>query len=219
MPRALEVTTEAIRVLAHEICNPIKKLKQGDIPAALRADIANIYLRGLEGRWGLKQFRGITTAPVLGDDGSIRSASGYDATSGLWCHNIPALDIPEEPGSREAKAALERLRFTFRTFPFADSDSVNDPALGVPVTDLSKPAELDESTFIAALLTGVCRQSLELAPGFLCDAPSYSGAGCGKGMLVKAICIIASGVRPAAFTSGHDAGEFDKCLTAALVEA
>ena len=85
--------------------------------------------------------------------------------------------------------------------------------------DLSKPAELDESTFIAAMLTGVCRQSLELAPGFLCDAPSISGAGTGKGQLVKAICVIASGVRPAAFTSGHDAGEFDKRLTAALIEA
>jgi len=31
MPRALEVTTEAVRVLAHEICNPIKRIKQSDI--------------------------------------------------------------------------------------------------------------------------------------------------------------------------------------------
>jgi hypothetical protein len=219
MPHAIEVTTEAVRVLAHEICNPIKKLKQGDIPVALKTDIANIYLHGLEGRWGLKPFRGITTAPILGDDGSIRIASGYDIASGLWCHNIPALNIPEEPSGREAKAALERLRFAFRTFPFADSERVTDPALGVEVVDLSKPAGLDESTFIAGLLTAVCRQSLELAPGFLCDAPSISGAGTGKGQLVKAICIIASGGRPAAFTSGHDAGEFDKRLTAALVEA
>jgi hypothetical protein len=219
MPHALEVTTEAVRVLAHEICNPIKRIKQSDIPVALKTDIANIYLHGLEGRWGLKPFRGITTAPILGEDGSIRNASGYDADSGLWCHNIPALDIPEQPTGREAKAALERLRFTFRTFPFADSERLTDPILEVPVIDLSKSAELDESTFIAALLTGVCRQSLELAPGFLCDAPSISGAGTGKGQLVKAICVIASGVRPAAFTSGHDANEFDKRLTAALIEA
>ena len=99
MPRAIEVTTEAVRVLAHEICNPIKKLKQGDTLVALKTDIANIYLHGLEGRWGLKPFRGITTAPILGDDGSIRSASGYDAASGLWCHNIPALGIPNGQAS------------------------------------------------------------------------------------------------------------------------
>jgi hypothetical protein len=219
MPRALEVTTESVRILAHEICNPIRRVKQTDIPVALKTDIALLYLNGLEGRWGLKPFRGIATAPILSNDGNICIASGYDAASGLWCHDIPALDIPEQPSEREAKAALERLRLAFRTFPFADSKRIDDPALGVQVADLSKPAGLDESTFIAALLTGVCRQSLELAPGFLCDAPSLSGAGCGKGLLVKAICIIASGVRPAAFTSGHDAGEFDKRLSAALVEA
>jgi putative DNA primase/helicase len=37
--------------------------------------------------------------------------------------------------------------------------------------------------------------------------------------LAKALAIIGSGVRPAAFTSGHDAAEFDKRLTAALTEA
>jgi hypothetical protein len=85
--------------------------------------------------------------------------------------------------------------------------------------DLTKPAGLDESSFLAALVTAVCRQSLDLAPGFLCDAPNFSGAGTGKGLLVKAICVIASGVKPSAFTSGHDAEEFDKRLTSALTEA
>ena len=111
------------------------------------------------------------------------------------------------------------MRAFFRTFPFADAERVHDIALGIEVTDLTKPAGLDESSFLAALMSSVCRQSLELAPGFLCDAPSISGAGAGKGLLVKAICVVASGVRPSAFTSGHDADEFDKRLTAALIEA
>jgi putative DNA primase/helicase len=38
-------------------------------------------------------------------------------------------------------------------------------------------------------------------------------------LAVKALCIIASGSKPAAFTSGHDGEEFDKRLTAALIEA
>jgi hypothetical protein len=87
------------------------------------------------------------------------------------------------------------------------------------VIDLDKPAGLDESAFLAALLTGVCRQSIELAPGLLCNGPRFSGAGTGKGLLVKAICVVASGVRPAAFTSGHNVEELDKRLTAALIEA
>jgi hypothetical protein len=142
---------------------------------------------------------------------------GYDDASGLWCHNVPALNIPERPTELDAGAALERVRQFFRTFPFADSARVQ--ADGIEVTDINQPPGLDESGFLAALLTAVCRPSLETAPGLLIRAPNYSGAGSGKGLLLKAICMIASGVRPSAFTSGHDAGEFDKRLTAALIEA
>jgi hypothetical protein len=45
-----------------------------------------------------------------------------------------------------------------------------------------------------------------------------SGAGTGKGLLAKACCVVASGVRPHAFTGGHDASELDKRLSAALVQ-
>jgi hypothetical protein len=223
LPRALEVTTEAVRVFGHEICSPVKlRTKKGiveRIAVPLSRDIALLYLHGLEGSWGLKPFRGITTAPILDDDGSIRRASGYDAATGLWCHNIPELAVPEDPSEDHALAALDRVRYFFRTFPFADGARVRDDALGVEVIDLDKPAGLDESAFLAALLTGVCRQSIELAPGLLCNGPRFSGAGTGKGLLVKAICVIASGVKPAAFTSGHNAEELDKRLTAALIEA
>ena len=223
MPRALAVTTEMVRVLAHEICIPTKlRITESGaekIAVQLSKDIAQLYLYGLEGSWGLRPFRGIITAPILGNDGSIRIADGYDPASALWCHNIPSVSVADNPTEDDAKAALMRLRQFFCTFPFADAERLRDPGLGVDVVDLSKPAGLDESSFLAALLTSVCRQSLELAPGFLCDAPNFSGAGTGKGLLVKAICIIASGVRPSAFTSGHDAEEFDKRLTSALIEA
>ena len=90
---------------------------------------------------------------------------------------------------------------------------------GIEIIDSEHPPELDESNFLAALVTAVVRPSLDLAPAFLCDAPNFSGAGTGKGMLVKTICMVASGVKPSAFTSGHDAEEFDKRLTSALIEA
>lgn len=221
MPRALEVTTNSIRVLAHELCNPTK-LRRGKrgierIAIPLSKDIAQIYLHGLEGRWDLKPFHGITTAPILKHDGDIRFVNGHDAETGLWCHDIPDLKIPEKPTEPDARAALLRLRKFFRTFPFGDSARVLDN--GLYVTDLSQPPGLDESVFLVALMTACCRQSIGLAPAFICDAPSLSGAGTGKGLLVKAICMIASGVKPSAFTSGHSAEEFDKRLTSALVEA
>jgi putative DNA primase/helicase len=189
------------------------------IPVPLSKDIAQLYLHGLEGSWGLKPFRGIVTAPILSNDGTIRTASGYDARTGLWCHDIPDVAVPTKPTRNDAERALRKLRGLFRTFPFADATRLCDPDLSVEVVDPTKGAGLDESSFLAALLTAVCRQSLELAPGFLCDAPNLSGAGTGKGLLVKAMCVVASGVRPSAFTSGHDAEEFDKRLTSALTEA
>jgi putative DNA primase/helicase len=220
MPKAILVKTETVRVLAHGICAPVKAGKNGEfIPIAISEDIAGLYLRGLEGFWGLKPLNGITTAPILSGDGSIRVAKGYDPVSGMWCHNIPAVQVPEHPTMEEANAALAYIRQRFRTFPFADGKRARDPQLDLDVIDVTSPADLDESSFLTMLLTGVCRQSLDTAPGLLCDAPSYSGAGTGKGLLVKSICVIASGARPAAFTSGHDEAELDKRLTSALVEA
>jgi hypothetical protein len=221
MPRAVSVTPEVVRCFAHKICIPKKFDKKAGkiIRVTLSADVANLYLRGLIGEWGLKNFNGITTAPILSDDGSFRTGSGYDETTGLWCHNIPEVNVPEEPSAAQAEASLAALRQFFRTFSFADAETTRDRDLGVDIVDQSKPIGLDESCFLVAMMTAVCRASLTLAPGILATAPALSGAGTGKGLATKAICIIASGASPSAFTAGHDAEELDKRLTAALVEA
>ena len=219
MPRAVTVTPEAVRVFAHEICRPVKIVKDKVIATTLSKDIASLYLRGLQGRWGLKRFEGITTAPILASDGSFRTGSGYDEATGLWCYNIPDVHVPEQPSRAQAKASLDALRYCFRTFPFADAEMIRDPSLRVDVVNPEAPIGLDESSFMVSLMTAVCRASLTLAPGILANAPAISGAGTGKGLATKAICIIASGAAPSAFTSGHDDSELDKRLAAALIEA
>jgi hypothetical protein len=90
LPRAIEVTPEIVRVDAHTICRPVKfrlaagRPKNGErrdlirVHASLSTDVARLYLKGLEGNWGLSLFRGITTAPIHKNDGSIRGGSGYD---------------------------------------------------------------------------------------------------------------------------------------------
>jgi hypothetical protein len=85
MPRAVTVTPESVRVFCHEICIPKKFDKKAGkiVKATLSADVANLYLRGLQGEWGLKPFNGITTAPILANDGSFRTGSGYDESTGL----------------------------------------------------------------------------------------------------------------------------------------
>src|SRR5579864_5934307 len=63
------------------------------------------------------------------------------------------------------------------------------------------------------------RASLWLAPGLLLTAASISGAGTGKGLLARAICQIAFGCAPSAFTAGGDRNELDKRLAADLIGA
>ena len=218
MPRAIEVTPDSVRIVAHEISRPVTISKKSKlVEVTLSKDVANLYLVGLEGRWGLNPLHGITTAPILEDDGSIRIAEGYDVKSGLWCHAVPDLKMQEQPTTNDPKRALIRLRRYFSTFAFADG--IRAKNTNPAEIDISTNPGMDESVFLVALMMAVCRQSLELAPGFLCDAPSISGSGTGKGLLVKSMVMIASGIRPAAFTSGHDKEEFDKRLTAALIEA
>jgi hypothetical protein len=125
MPRAIEVNTEMTRVLAHEICRPVKltkvKTDDGKIvwenrDVKLSTDVALLYLNGLEGRWGVNHFRGISTAPILANDGSIRIHDGFDERTGLWCHNIPELAVSPNPTEDEARRALSELRAFFQTF-------------------------------------------------------------------------------------------------------
>jgi hypothetical protein len=126
-------------------------------------------------------------------------------------------DVPAQPTIDDATAALDLLRHTFCTFPFGDAVRRREGELDV--VDLNHAPKQDESAFLVALMTAVCRPSLWLAPGYLITAPSVSGAGSGKGLLVRAINAIAYGQQPRAFTMGGERHELDKRLAAELVEA
>ena len=175
----------------------------------------------MRGEWRLPALDGITTAPVLMADGTILAHDGYDTAAHLWCAQVPTLAIPDRPTRDDAEKALARLRRGFRTFPFGDSPrvAVTENTIKLSVVDMSKPAKLDETAALSALMTAVCRPSLHLAPGFMVNAPAISGAGAGKGLLVRAISLIAYGTPPRAFTAGVEKGELDKRLVAELIEA
>jgi putative DNA primase/helicase len=128
-----------------------------------------------------------------------------------------SVDLPTRPTIDDASDALDVLRLTFRTFPFADAVRRREGV--IDVVDLNHPPGQDESAFLVALMTAICRPSLWLAPGFLITAPAVSGAGSGKGLLVRAINAIAFGVQPRAFTMGGERHELDKRLAAELIEA
>jgi len=199
----------------HAVASPLLALRlRGQRvlkPVTLPARIASLYL-ALPGEWRLRPLAGIATTPGLRDDGSIHARDGYDAGACIYRHRVPRIAVPERPTRSDAEAALVKLRRLLRTFPFADArlDGDGFVALGLP------PGH-DETAALAATLTAICRADLPLAPAFCVRAPSVSGSGAGKGLLVRTITAVATGRAPAVATAGHDAAELDKRLVGLLL--
>jgi len=218
------MTPDALVLRAHTVCRPysLKIKKDGtaeEVNTRLPRSLAVMYL-DWRGEWRLPPLNGIASAPLLQDDGTINSTQGYDSTTGMWCENVPDLNevVPEQPTRDQAVSALGLIRETFKTFCFADAETIDPATGGVATVDTSKPPGRDESSFLVALLTAVCRPSLHLAPGVLLRAAPMSGAGSGKGLLARCICIIAFGREPHAVTAGGSAEELEKRIAAELIE-
>jgi hypothetical protein len=207
---------------AHFACQPyvLVKAKEAlvELDAPLPPQIARMYL-GWRGEWNLPPLNGIATTPLLSKDGSIRTARGYDAATGLWCERVPDIGglVPPNPTRAQAETALALIRAAFRTFCFADAEMISGSD-GVSIVDIRRPPGFDESSFLCALLGAVCRPSLWLAPGALFRAAPHSGSGAGKGKLVRCVCAVAYGRQPSAVTAGGSAEEMEKRISAALLE-
>lgn len=216
------LTAPGVVTEAHQVRRPYELMKCGH--ALVRREItlpdrvARLYLDHRAG-WCLRPLHGITSAPLLHADGAIRAEEGYDPETRLWCERVPPLTVPDRPMREEAESALRRLRQHFRSFAFADAARVTLPGATTSVVDRHESPGADESAFLCALLTAVCRPCLPLAPALLICAPQYSGAGTGKGLLVRAICAIAFGKHPAAITAGGTPEELEKRIGSALMDA
>lgn len=209
-----------VRII-HQVCRPYGINARGQLyDCMFPRNLACMYLEA-RGEWNLPLLNGIASSPMLRADGSIGVTAGYDHVSGMWCENDADLasKVPERPTRADADAALLRIRERFRTFPFADAQTVapDDPAAS-SVVDASWPPGRDESAFLVALLTAVCRGSLPLAPGIIIRAAAMSGAGAGKGLLARCISIIAFGREPNAVTGGSSHEETEKRIAAELME-
>ena len=215
------LTADGLALEAHFACQPyvLVKAREGLVErdAPLPLQVARMYL-GWRGEWRLPPLNGIATSPLLSEDGSIRTARGYDAATGLWCERVPDVGdlVPLNPTLSQAEAALALIRDAFKTFCFADAETISGGA-GV-VVDLSKAPGMDESAFLAALLGSVCRPCLDLAPGTLFRGAPYSGSGSGKGKLARCVCAIAYGRQPSAIAPGGNPEELEKRVSGALLE-
>ena len=217
LPQILLLTVETVVMETHELRRPIKVTPEGHRTATTLPDrVAKQYL-AKKGEWNLRRLAGLCTAPLLRADGSIRTAGGYDPETRLWCRNAPTLNLPDCPSKDQARQALRTLRAAFRTFPFADAAHRRDADLDVEVVELEKTPGRDESAFLTGLMTGSVLE-LTLAPGMMLIAARFSGSGSGKGLLIRAIALIAFGLMPSPFTTKGDQQELEKTLGAAILE-
>ncbi len=221
-PVASRLTADNVVVLTHQASRPysMKNTQDGlqEVDTRLLKSYANMYI-DWAGEWHLPPLAGITSAPIIRRDGTIVSNTGYDTETCVYlsAHIEVADRIPEHPNRADATNAIRGLRQQFATFCFSDAPRTSAPGSDIELVDLSKPPGDDETAAMAALLTAVARPSLDRAPAFLISAPSISGAGAGKGLLVKCISQIAYGQAPYAVTAGENAQELEKRIAAELM--
>ena len=217
------VSADSLVMLIHSVCRPYvmrldRKGAAKPVDCRFPRAMAVMYL-DWKGAWKLRPLNGLASTPLLSSDGSIRSARGYDTTSGFWLENVPDVSalIPSHPTRADAMGALRLLRRTFSTFCFADAITIRVPGIEQPIVDVEAPPGADETAFLVGLLTAVCRPSLPHAPGVLVSSASTSGSGAGKGLLARAKSLIAFGCEPMAVTSGGTAQELEKRIGAELI--
>jgi hypothetical protein len=157
--------------------------------------IASAYL-SRAGAWRVPILTGITSTPILREEGTILAKLGYDGQTGIFFasdESWPA--IPESPTRADAEAALERLLAPFSEFPFV--------------------AEEDRAVHMACILTAIQRRLLKACPIFGYGAPAQRS---GKSLLAEAVAVVGTGKPAPATAVSGDREEMRKAITSALRE-
>jgi hypothetical protein len=147
----------------------------------------------------LPRLRGIVDRPVFTAGGVLVTAAGYDAGSQLWLAPAPGLVVPEiaaEPGPHEVDAARALL-------------------LDELLYDFSYADQASRANALALLLLPLVRPMIDgPTPLHLVEA---SCIGTGKGLLVDACHIVATGRVAAATAEVGDDDEWRKSILALLM--
>ncbi|MCC7066292.1 MAG: bifunctional DNA primase/polymerase [Planctomycetes bacterium] len=196
-PVIQEVTSAAlIDRLTSLICWQ-KKNREGEIYSVDCPERIALTLLSRSGSWNLFPLVGVLDSPTLRSNGGILAREGYDRTSGLYValggqHWPP---IPDRPTQDEARAALDKLRWVVKDFPFLES--------------------ADGCVAMAAILTALIRPSLRTSPMFAFRAAKM---GSGKSLLADIVSLIAAGRQAAVMSQGADENEDKKRMLPILAE-
>ncbi len=145
----------------------------------------------------LPVLNGLARQPYLRPDGSLMTAAGYDAATGMFgVFDARAFSVPERPTRAEAETALATLNDLLSEFSFAQDS--------------------DRAAAQSAMLTAAIRSSLATAPMFHARAHMV---GSGKSYLCELITAFATPQRGTPTTFPADDEECRKLLLAELLRA
>jgi len=145
----------------------------------------------------LPVLSGLARQPYLRPDGSLMTAAGYDASSGMFgVFDAQEFAIPDVPSLADAKAALALLQDLLTEFSF--------------------PRNTDLAAALSGMLTAAIRPSLVHAPMFHARAHMV---GSGKSYLCELITAFATPQRGTPTTFPADDEECRKLLLAELLRA
>lgn len=154
-------------------------------------------LTDLPGLWPhVPILNGVVESPALRMDGTLLDAPGYDGKSLFFDPGATIFpQIPKEPTKADARAALDKLLYIVKGFPFVD--------------------EASKSVAIAMMMTSLCRFAVRAAPMFIVSAPKM---GSGKTLLAHLPSYIANGRPPSLMSQPDSPDEERKRLLALLSE-
>lgn len=191
--RLLERMTDAANFVEIKVDKKGEEYKRGIAPPLSFAH----HYEGRVGVWRLPVLRGVTETPTLRPDGTVLSADGYDAASGLILDTRGVIfpPVPDEPTHGDAVAALAVLKGVIEGFPFVDDAA--------------------RSVALSAILTAVCRRAIRTAPLHGFSAPTM---GTGKSLLAEVVSMIVTGRAPSVMNQSSSEEEDKKRLLSVLMQ-
>jgi hypothetical protein len=115
---------------------------------------------------GFAQLKAYTTLPFCRSNGTVVDVPGYDPATQIYAGFLTdnVQPVPSTPSHADIVDALRTMWSPWRAFPFA--------------------TENDRGAMLAAIISAVCRPSLDKAPGYFFDAPVQ---GSGKTLCAEAL--------------------------------
>jgi hypothetical protein len=151
------------------------------------------------GAWQLPQLESISDAPVFRADGSIHAEPGYDEQTRVIFDpcGVEFPPVPAEPTHAQSTQAFADLLEPFSEFPFV--------------------ADTDRAAVGALILSVLGRSAIDgCVPMFVAAAPT---PGSGKGLLVNAVAMIATGRVAPLMAPTEEDEETRKRLMAIAIES